>query len=242
MDTKISLAVLFHEFMSTYFGWDTSFARTLRGLLTKPHVVIAEYLDGVRKRYMPPIVFVSFGVVLSSIVMNIYSDEYLKLTGGFGETQLEIIQDSYDKGKINEKQYQVQLDSIETSKEIQKTTLKYFNIISFLSLPIYALLTLLIFGRKYNYGEHLVINSYLQGLSFFIGLLFILGCFYIWEPLIYFQYLFLVMYYSWTFARLGNYGIGKATVKFLIFILLLIGLFILFSIIMAAFMIATKLT
>ncbi|NBC57374.1 MAG: DUF3667 domain-containing protein [Bacteroidetes bacterium] len=229
MDTKISLAVLFQEFMSTYFGWDTSFAKTLRGLITKPHFVISEYLGGVRKRYMPPIVFVSFGVALSSIVMNIYSDEYLNLTSSFGETQLEIIQDSYDEGVIDEKQYQVQLDSIKTSKEIQKITLKYFNIISFLLLPIYALFTLLIFGRKYNYGEHLVINSYLQGLSFFVGLLFILACFYIWEPFFYFQYLFLVIYYSWTFAKLLNYGPGKAVLKFLIFIFLLLGLFIMTS-------------
>ncbi|MBS3738853.1 MAG: DUF3667 domain-containing protein, partial [Psychroflexus sp.] len=125
MDTKISLAVLFQEFMSTYFGWDISFAKNLRGLITKPHFVISEYLGGVRKRYMPPIVFVSFGVALSSIVMNIYSDEYLNLTSSFGETQLEIIQDSYDEGVIDEKQYQVQLDSIGTSKEIQKITLKF---------------------------------------------------------------------------------------------------------------------
>ncbi len=231
MDTKISLAVLFHEFMSTYFGWDTSFARTLRGLFTKPHVVISEYLGGVRKRYMPPIVFVSFGVALSSIVMNIYSDEYLQFAGSFGEVQYDIIQDSYDNGVIDEKAYNAQIESLEQSKQIQNYSLKYFNIISFALLPVFALISLLVFGRRFNYGEHLVINSYLQGLNFFVGIFFVIGSIYLWEPLFYIQLFIVIPYYLWTFAKLMNFGLGKVILKFLLFIAVLIGLLLVFSII-----------
>lgn len=234
MDTKISLSVLFHEFVSTYFGWDTSFARTLRGLLAKPHVVIAEYLGGVRKRYMPPIVFVSFGVALSSIVMNIYSDEYLQLAGSFGEVQYDIIQDSYDNGVIDEKAYNTQMKSLENSKQISNYTLKYFNIISFALLPIFSLISLLVFGRRFNYGEHLVINSYLQGLNFFIGIFFIIGGIYLWEPLFYIQLFIVIPYYLWTFAKILNFGLGKAFLKFLLFIAVLVGILIVFTIISVA--------
>lgn len=231
MDTKISLSVLFHEFMSTYFGWDTSFARTLRGLITKPHIVISEYLNGVRKRYMPPIVFVSFGVALSSIAMNIYSDEYLKFANSFSNAQYELIQDGYENGTLDEKAYNSQLEGIEQSKKIQQYTLKYFNVISFALLPLYALISLLVFGRRFNYGEHLVINSYLQGMSFFIGILFIVAGIYIWQPLMYIQVFIVMPYYLWTFAKLMSFGIGKAILKFLLFVAVLAGLVLVFAII-----------
>lgn len=235
MDTKISLAVLFQEFMSTYFGWDTSFVRTLKGLLLQPHVVISEYLGGVRKRYMPPIVFVSFGVALSSIMMNIFSEEYFQFTNSFGEVQYDIIQDSYDKGILDEKAYNTQIESLETAKQIQKYTLKYFNIISFALLPFYALISWIVFGRRFNYGEHLVINSYLQGLSFFLGILFLIGGIYVWQPLTYLQLLIIMPYYLWTFAELMNFGFSKAILKFLLFIAVLLGLLLVFTILIVIF-------
>jgi hypothetical protein len=114
------------------------------------------------------------------------------------------------------------------NNQIQKYLLKYYNVISFLFLPLYALISWLVFGSKYNYGEHLVINSYLQGLSFFIGIITFFISVYVYQPIMLLQIAFLIFYYLWTFSKLMNFGIGKALVKLLTFfgIIILLTIFL----------------
>jgi len=237
---RINTKLLINEFITKYLGWDNSFFFTLRMLLSSPATVISEYLDGVRKRYMAPIVFVSFGVALGSIFYNTYADEYLSMTNELTDSQFTLIQESYDEGNMSEKQYQFQKENLESSKNFQGSILKYYNIVSFLSLPIYALISLLVFGRKLTYGEHLVTNCYLQGLSFFGGILFFLGGIYLWTPLISLQLLFIMPFYLWTYGKLLNFSLGKAFLKFLLFLAVLIGLLLVIAIVSAVFTIATK--
>jgi hypothetical protein len=232
---RIRTRFLIQSFISNFFGWDNSFLLTFRIILTNPAQVIGEYLDGVRKRYMPPIVFVSFGVALATIVYNLNSEEYLSLANSFGEAQFQIIKDRYEAGNMSEEQYQLQLENYQNSANIQSNALRYFNLISFLSLPIYAFVSLLVFGRKFTYGEHLVINCYLQGLSFFGGILFFLGGVYFWTPLIYIQLFFIIPFYLWTYAKLLNFGFGKALLKFLLFLAVMLGISIVFVIVIAIF-------
>jgi hypothetical protein len=238
---RIKTRLLINEFLSNYLGWDNSFFFTFRMLLSSPATVISEYLGGVRKRYMAPIVFIGFGVALGSIVYNTYADEYLSMTNSFSESQFTIIQDRYDDGKMTEEEYQFQKENLETNKKFQQNFLKYFNIISFLSLPIYALISLLVFGRKLTYGEHLVTNCYLQGLSFITGIFLFLGSVYVWSPLIFIQFFFIMPFYLWTYAKLLDFGWGKALLKFLLFLGILIGVLLVFVIIGVALVLATKL-
>lgn len=237
---RIRTRFLIQRFISNFFGWDNSFILTFRTILTNPAKVIGEYLDGVRRRYMPPIVFVSFGVALATIVYNTNAEEYMSIANAFGEAQFELIQKSYDEGKMSEEQYQFQLENYESTANVQQNLLRYFNIISFLSLPIYGLISLLVFGRKFTYGEHLVINCYLQGLSFFAGILFFMGGIYIWTPLIYVQLFLIMPYYLWTYAKLLDFGLGKALLKFLLFLGVMIGLFIIVVIVVAVITILQK--
>jgi len=189
---------------------------------------------------MPPIVFVSFGVALATIVYNTNSEEYLSLTKAILGAQFEIIQQQYEEGNMSDEQYQLQLDNYDNTVNFQKNLLRYFNIISFLSLPLYALISLLVFGRKFTYGEHLVINCYLQGLSFFVGIVLFLGGIYVWTPFLYVSVVFIMPYYLWTYAKLLNFGLGKALLKFLLFLGVLIALCIILIIIAAAVTIAIK--
>lgn len=233
---RIHTKALVIEFLTNYIGWDNRFFLTLRRMILRPASVISDYIQGVRSRYMPPLVFVSLGVALVTITYNIFSEEYLELASATGKAQLELIQDSYDEGNISQEQYDSQIDALETNNRIQEYSLKYFNIISFLILPFYALISRLIFGGKFNYAEHLVINSYIQGLSFFLAILTFFLAIYVYEPIFYFQLLFLIFYYLWTFAKLMNFGVGKALLKLLLFfgILLLIMLaFVIIGVIFA---------
>jgi hypothetical protein len=221
---RITSRLLVNMFLSNYIGWDTSFTLTLRTLLFAPVKVISDYLNGVRKRYMAPIVFVSFGVAIATIVYNVYSEEYMEKVQSLNNAQFEVVQQRYDEGNMSEKQYQYQIENLESANEMQGVLLKNFNIVSFALLPLFALISLLVFGRKFNYGEHLVINCYLQGLSFFVGILFFMGSIFVWSPLFYVQALFIIPFYLWTYSKLQSFGLGKALLKFLLFIAILLGL------------------
>ena len=48
--------------------------------------------------------------------------------------------------------------------------LRNFNIITFLFLPFYALLSKLTYTKPHNFGEHIVINSYILGTTMFLTL------------------------------------------------------------------------
>jgi hypothetical protein len=59
----------------------------------------------------------------------------------------------------------------EFSKSIMKFQMKSYKLISFLQLPLITILAFLIFRKPYNFGEHLVINTYLQGIVLFLSIL-----------------------------------------------------------------------
>ena len=225
---RINTKVLIAQFMLNYIGWDNRFLVTLRAMIMRPATVISTYLDGVRSRFVPPLVFVGLGVALITIVYNTFSEEYLAIADLAGRAQLELVQDNFDDGNLNQAQYDAQMESLEMNNQIQKYLLKYYNVISFLFLPLYALISWLVFGSKYNYGEHLVINSYLQGLSFFIGIITFFISVYVYQPIMLLQIAFLIFYYLWTFSKLMNFGIGKALVKLLTFfgIIILLTIFL----------------
>ena len=235
---RINTKVLIAEFMLSYVGWDNRFFVTLRAIISKPAEVILTYLDGVRSRYVPPLVFVGLGVALITITYNVFSEEYLELTYSMVDAQFELVQDSYDQGKMSQKQYDAQVENMELNKQIQKYFLKYFNVISFLFLPIYALISRLVFGKRFNYGEHLVINAYLQGLIFFLGIFTFLLAVYVYAPIFIMQLLVLISYYLWTFKTLMNLSIGKTILKFLLFLGILIGLGIFMIIVGVVFTLA----
>ena len=51
---RMTFNILFQEFSENVFGFDSRFFKTLKNTAIRPHVVIKEYLEGVRKRYMNP--------------------------------------------------------------------------------------------------------------------------------------------------------------------------------------------
>ena len=225
---RINTKSLFNEFLYNFFGWDNSFIKTLRDMIIRPHRVVRDYLNGVRKRYVSPFIFVAVGTGLAMLVFNALSEQYLEFSNTLGEQQVEIIKDNLDlkEGSKEEKEFQQQYNELQNPKELQESVLKYFNIITFLLLPFYTFVSYLVFGRKLNYGEHLVVNCYIQGFSFFLGVLLFVVSIYTYPPAFYFQYVIIITYYLFTYAKLLNLGTGKAILKLLLFILVLILLLV----------------
>lgn len=106
--------------------------------------------------------------------------------------------------------------------------LRYFNLMAFLFLPIYALYSKWTFRKPYNFGEHIVINAYLQGSTMYISLIaFFLAI--LINPKIYtFSIFVFMLYYLYSFSRLYQYNWKQIILSVLRFIL--VG--IIFSIIL----------
>jgi hypothetical protein len=96
--------------------------------------------------------------------------------------------------------------------------LKYLNLVAFLFLPFYSFLSKLIYRKPHNYGEHLVINAYIQGTTMYISILFFFMGLLIHPKIYSFSVLGFAIYYSYVFGRLYNFSFKKVILKFLKFI------------------------
>lgn len=215
---RITLKRILSDFAETFFGWDNKYFFTVRSLVVRPHVVLSEYVKGVRKRYVPPLTYLIIGATLVLFSLTFFLDNYMDnlqainetLKGSFGIPPLENAQE-----------------------ELQGQIIQYFNLVTLVLIPIYALFTFLIYRKTYNYAEHLVFNSYIQGTS----LVFILIFFYIsllTHPFVYSITTFITIFlYLYSFGKLFKLDAGTSILKlflflimFFIFIVMLIALLV----------------
>ena len=60
---RATIGILFHDFMQDYFTFDNKFFRSFVPLILKPGFLTKEFIEGRRKRYIPPVrlyLFISF--------------------------------------------------------------------------------------------------------------------------------------------------------------------------------------
>jgi hypothetical protein len=95
---------------------------------------------------------------------------------------------------------------------------KNYNLFAFLLLPVYALIAFLVFGKPYNYGEHLVINAYIQGTTFLVATVMFLVSLATHPAVHGSSILIVILYYCYTYGKLYQLTTGKLILKFLKFI------------------------
>ena len=209
------------------FGWDSNFIITIRHLISKPEVVLKEYIAGTRKKYANPFAF--FGVILaiSVFVVGQYSEEFVQMTTDMGMPQTETIESALDNGETKRADREMfgYKNESEFRKAIGVFQMKYYNLLAFLILPIYALIAFIVFRKPYNYGEHLVINTFIQSVtSGFSILLFVLSLIVGVNLLGSGILIVAFLYYSYVYKRLYKLTFGQLLVKILKFIGLLLVL------------------
>lgn len=130
---RLTFKNLWENFTEQFLSVDNTFLRTFIHLFTKPEVVIGGYIDGVRKKYVNPIGYFAFSIILSGIMFYI-------LKKGYDMTLIQTTAESPNMDKIYD----------------------YQAFLTYIGLPFSAFATLLIFidKRKFNLPEHLVINAY----------------------------------------------------------------------------------
>ncbi|MFD2565090.1 DUF3667 domain-containing protein [Aquimarina rubra] len=137
---RITFKNLITEVGEVYLNVDNTFFKTIRDLTIKPHIVIDGYINGVRKKYLNVPSYFLLSVTLAAIL------SFIKERG------FDIPSDS----ERFEKSSKIVQLFIEVTEKFP--TLGYFILI-----PFYAIISRFIFRKykKYNFTEHIVINSYL---------------------------------------------------------------------------------
>lgn len=239
---RINFKNLLLEFFIVNFGIDSRFFFTMRKMVTHPQDVVTEYLEGVRRRYINPFAFLAVGAGLSVIIFNYFADDFMAIQGAINETQIkelkekanldisqfkDISEKDKQKKEIEKKVAQMQLDFTEKMWDFM---LRYFNLLTFVFLLIYAVLSKWTFRKPHNFGEHVVINGYIYGFITYITLIaFFLSI--VIHPTIYMiSFLSSILYYMYAFGKIYKLSIGKNFLKLLRFLLGLVIVAIIFGI------------
>lgn len=173
---QINLHYLIHEIQHSIFHVDKGILYTIKELALRPEKTIKNYLSGKRVNYFKPFAFV---IILGTIYgfvahfFNLYPEneimpsfDYSGNSFKYGQKSMELIYSKYS-----------------------------FAILAL--VPFSALSTFLFFRKnKYNYWEHLIINSYIAGMQVFILLIFYLLYVCFKSPWIYFTGSFLAYIYT----------------------------------------------
>lgn len=230
---RISVKGLFSSVLEA-FGWDSRFFITLRDLLIRPHLIFSRYLNGTRKRYTNPFTFFAIGAALSVLVINFYFDEMLEIAKEASQHQNETFY-----GPINNN---AELDASTHSAEFREKVegfteklfvfqFKYYYYVSFLLLPIYTLIAFWVFGKPYNFGEHLVINAFIQGILLLLSLvLILLAIAFKADALFNITILLTVVYYSFAYTLFYKLNFWQLVRKLLKFLGIVIAIFLVLAI------------
>lgn len=228
INETITLKLLFTDFFNNFLGWDNKYLKSLRYLILKPHVIISDYLNGVRKRYVAPFTFIAIGTAIAMIVFNSFSEQYIDMMSSYNDGQIELMQESFSNIDDSNKYQQDASELKENTIKIQNILLKYFNIFAFVLLPLYAFISFLVFGKKYTYGEHLVINCYIHGIGFIFNIIFFILSIFVYPKLFGLSIISIIFFYLYVYARLLQYNLLQVFLKFLKFLLILIGFLLCF--------------
>lgn len=138
---RLTVKNLWNDFVEQFLNYDNKFLKTYLNLFKNPQEVIGGYVEGTRKKYV-----------------NVISYYAIAIT--FAGFQLFIIRKFFPESM--DLQALLPEDTPNTGMNID-WIYDYYSFLALINLPIYALIAKLTFIGlpKYNYTEHLVINTYL---------------------------------------------------------------------------------
>ena len=226
---RITIKKLFSNLLIA-LGWDSNFFITLRYLLYQPQIVFEEYLNGTRKKYANPFSFFAIITAISLFVFSQYSEQFIQMSSNIDLKHTELIENTLSDNLENTKDIKMfgYKNENEFKKGLIEFQMKYYNLLAFLLLPIYTLIAFFVFRKPYNYGEHLVINTYIQGITTLLSVLLFIFSLLIGFNLFGSGIMILpFLYYCYAYKRLYNLTFGKLLIKILKFI----GIFLLLMII-----------
>jgi len=243
---RITLRLLINEVLAA-IGLNNLYFTTLKKMLIAPNEVLNEYLNGVRKRYLAPFAFLAIGAGFSYLIFNLFPEDYIRIQSFATDSHIQKLEEKANKDLtkikgLTEQEYQNLLrekksakKELDFNRKFQKSSfgfiLKNFNLVTFLFIPFYALISFLVYRKPHNFGEHIIINAYIQGTTFlFTGILFIITI--LTSSVVNtLTILSVIIYYIYVYQKLYNQSIKQVIFSFLKFILVLVLLMISFMVI-----------
>ncbi len=161
---RISFGHVIHEGIHFLTHADKGIFFLLKQLAIRPGHVAREYIEGKRKKYMPPVSF--FLIMVGLFVLATNSFKTFERSANFAQVKAMFAKEQ-DVVKRERR-----LAKINRAEQATKFMNKNSNLVSLLvATPFVTLIFFLFYiRRKYNYTEHLVANFYFAGFSalFFI--------------------------------------------------------------------------
>ena len=214
---RLTIKALFSHFSEQFLNYDNKFLQTFIQLFTQPEVVIGCYINGTRKKYVNVISYFALALTLSGFqlyVVNKYFPELMNID------------------------FMAQPGTEEMQQQNMNFVQEYQSILYMLIVPVYAIVSKIVFFnyKQHNYTEHLVINMYLAAQlsivsSILIIITSILGMNYGVIGLLTLP--FQIIFSAYCFKRIYNLSFQSIILKTLIFLIILIFLFVAFSILLA---------
>jgi Protein of unknown function (DUF3667) len=168
LETRESFVHLAFHTIGDFFHFDSKFFRSLIPLAAKPGFLTIAYWSGKRMHYIHPLRLFFFITIVMVIVANAYYNKYeqqIKAEKIVRTDSPDNKNDTRDKATI-ERQNRKVVEGVDKTFDYASTYLKY---ISFLLLPVYALVfRMLYFRHKRFYIEHLVYTLHLQSFVYII--------------------------------------------------------------------------
>ncbi|WP_298928581.1 DUF3667 domain-containing protein [uncultured Allomuricauda sp.] len=178
---RLSLKNVWQDLRYQVFNLDNTLFKTFRHLFSKPEVVVERYISGTRKKYMNPISYFAIAITLSGILFFILRKVY----------NVELAPNILSEDEMPNMDF----------------VFDYQGLLSYIIMPIYALMTWLLFldKKKLNYTEHLVVNAYITGQTSFVQVLICLPLFGFFDIRYdIFNWIFLLMILVYQFFVLGR--------------------------------------
>ncbi|GAA4269826.1 DUF3667 domain-containing protein [Hyunsoonleella aestuarii] len=154
---RLTLKNLFEHFSETFLNYDNKFLQTFITLFKNPENVIGSYINGTRKKYVNVLSYFALALTITGLewfILRKYFPDAIDLS-------------NLDLG-----------NNKNISNTVFQTIQENMSIIMMLFVPVYALISRLVFfnRKEFNYTEHLVIFMYiLAQLSIFGAILNIIG-------------------------------------------------------------------
>ncbi|GFZ94468.1 hypothetical protein GCM10011531_27810 [Aquaticitalea lipolytica] len=144
---RLTIKSILSLFLSQFLSYDNKFVKTVIDLTIKPDIVINNYINGFRKKYVNVIGYLGLSLTIIGLqffVLRRFFPELLKADNAFGSQM--------PQENLNVIDFQSLMDSF----------YEYQGLLTVLFIPIYALVswTLYLNSKKYNLAEHFVINIY----------------------------------------------------------------------------------
>jgi hypothetical protein len=206
---RLSWHDVWHDSLHYLSHTDKGIFFVLKTLLLQPGLLIREYLQGRRKKYISPVTLLLICAGIAYVSINIFTlDKSKKTDPSTGNTSLT--------ASGNTKQV-ITTPEIERGIKFNKFIQKNSKLITVAAMPIFALCFWLLLRKAgFNYIEHLAANFFISAITTLVyGLVLIPVAFFSGKNVVFLvgTFLFLIVeiaYRAWAYMGWLQYGtIGK---------------------------------